>query len=183
MCSLREIRSFFGLYFPAFGLNAERYSVYLHVQSECGKIRTRKSSVFGHFSRSASSLKQLAKVFSSKGFSQHLPILLKVLKDQMRSEREKHVKFFSLLLLFFVKMRHQQHYFPQIIINCARKFPFSQIIFANDFQILFLRKIPVRSIFSFRPYFQILFFFNVNYEVFTVEHNKHSLKIWSTKIK
>ena len=31
-----------GLYFPAFGLNTERYGV----------IRTRKNSVFGHFSRS-----------------------------------------------------------------------------------------------------------------------------------
>ena len=31
-------------YFPAFGLNTERY--------ECGKLRTKKDSVFGHFSRS-----------------------------------------------------------------------------------------------------------------------------------
>ena len=43
---------FSGPYFPAFGLNTERYSVSLHIQSECGKIRTRKNSVFGHFSRS-----------------------------------------------------------------------------------------------------------------------------------
>ena len=39
-------------YIPAFGLNAVRYSVSLRIQSECGKIRTRKNSVFGHFSRS-----------------------------------------------------------------------------------------------------------------------------------
>ena len=32
-----------GLYFPAFGMNTERYF---------GKIRTRNNSVFGHFSRS-----------------------------------------------------------------------------------------------------------------------------------
>ena len=31
-----------GLYFPAIGLNTERFSVSVHVQSECGKIRTRK---------------------------------------------------------------------------------------------------------------------------------------------
>ena len=41
-----------GPYFPAFGLNTERYFVSLRIQSECGKIRTRNKSVFGHFSRS-----------------------------------------------------------------------------------------------------------------------------------
>ena len=39
-------------YFPAFGLNTERYFVSLRIQFECGKIRIRKNSVFGHFSRS-----------------------------------------------------------------------------------------------------------------------------------
>ena len=43
---------FSSLYFPVFGLNMERYSVSLRIQSECGKIRTRKNSVFGQFSRS-----------------------------------------------------------------------------------------------------------------------------------
>ena len=42
-----------GLHFPTFGLNTERYEVSVRIQSECGKIRTRNSSVFGHFSRSA----------------------------------------------------------------------------------------------------------------------------------
>ena len=37
------IRIFFGLYFPAFGLNTERCSVPFHIQSECGEIRTRKT--------------------------------------------------------------------------------------------------------------------------------------------
>ena len=44
---------FSGLYFPAFGLNTERYEVSLCIQSECRKIRTRKNSVFGHISHSA----------------------------------------------------------------------------------------------------------------------------------
>ena len=44
---------FSGPYFPAFGLNEERYSVSLRIQSECAKIWTRKNSVVGHFSRSA----------------------------------------------------------------------------------------------------------------------------------
>ena len=35
-------RSFSGLYFPAFGLNRNRYSVSLRIQSKCGKILTRK---------------------------------------------------------------------------------------------------------------------------------------------
>ena len=42
-------RVFSGLHFPAFGLNTERYEVY-----ECGKIRTRKNSVFGQFLHSVS---------------------------------------------------------------------------------------------------------------------------------
>ena len=43
---------FCGLYFPLFGLNTERCFVFLHIQSECGKIRTRRNSVFGHISHS-----------------------------------------------------------------------------------------------------------------------------------
>ena len=43
---------FSGPYFLAFGLNTERYGVSLRIQSECGKIRARKNSVFRHFSRS-----------------------------------------------------------------------------------------------------------------------------------
>ena len=35
-------RSFSGPYFPAFGLKTERCSVSFRIQSECGKIRTRK---------------------------------------------------------------------------------------------------------------------------------------------
>ena len=36
-----RIRSYSGLHFPVFGLNAERYGVALRVQSEWGKTRTR----------------------------------------------------------------------------------------------------------------------------------------------
>ena len=38
-----RIQNFSGLYFPAFGLNTERYSVSLRIQSECWKIWTRKT--------------------------------------------------------------------------------------------------------------------------------------------
>ena len=37
------IRRFSGPYFPAFGLNTKRYRVSLRIQSECEKIRTRKT--------------------------------------------------------------------------------------------------------------------------------------------
>ena len=43
---------FSGPYFTAFVLYTERYSASLRIQSWCGKIRTRKISVVGHFSRS-----------------------------------------------------------------------------------------------------------------------------------
>ena len=36
-----RIGSYSGPHFPAFGLNTERYSVSLRIQSECGKIRIR----------------------------------------------------------------------------------------------------------------------------------------------
>ena len=36
-----RIQRYFGPYFPGFTLNTERYGVFLRVQSECGKIRTR----------------------------------------------------------------------------------------------------------------------------------------------
>ena len=42
MISVR-IPSFFSLYFSAFELNKERYSVCFHTQSKCGKIGTRKA--------------------------------------------------------------------------------------------------------------------------------------------
>ena len=38
-----RIQSFSGPYFPAFGLNTERYGVSLCIESECGKIRTMKT--------------------------------------------------------------------------------------------------------------------------------------------
>ena len=44
-----HIRSFFDRYFPAFGLNTERYSVFLRIQSNWGKIRTRETPNKGFF--------------------------------------------------------------------------------------------------------------------------------------
>ena len=44
-----QIRSFSGPDFPAFGLNTERYEVSHRIQSECGKIRTRKTPYLDTF--------------------------------------------------------------------------------------------------------------------------------------
>ena len=49
-----QIRSFFWSVFLTFGMNTERYFVSLRIHSECGKIRTRKNSPFGHFLSSGS---------------------------------------------------------------------------------------------------------------------------------
>ena len=38
-----RIQSFSDPYFPAFGLNTEKYGVSLRIQSECEKIQTRKT--------------------------------------------------------------------------------------------------------------------------------------------
>ena len=48
-------------YFRAFGLNTERCELSLRIQSECGKIGTRKNSVFGHFSCSETNQQYLKK--------------------------------------------------------------------------------------------------------------------------
>ena len=58
-----KYRVFSGPHFPAFGLHAERYSVSLRIQSECRKIRTRKNSLFGHFSCSGVNAGVLSKRF------------------------------------------------------------------------------------------------------------------------
>ena len=47
-----KYRVFSGPYFPVFVLNTEIYGVNLRIQCKYKKIRTRKNSVFGHFSHS-----------------------------------------------------------------------------------------------------------------------------------
>ena len=44
-----HIQGLSGPYFPAFGLNTERYRVSLRILSECGKIRTTKKSKLDTF--------------------------------------------------------------------------------------------------------------------------------------
>ena len=58
---------FTGPCFPVFGLNTEIYGVNLRIQSEYRKIRTRKNSVFGHFSRSVTFSDYLSQVVTQNG--------------------------------------------------------------------------------------------------------------------
>ena len=52
MCTLSKYGVFSGPHFPVFGLNTEIYYLNLRIQSEYRKIRSRKYSIFRHFSRS-----------------------------------------------------------------------------------------------------------------------------------
>ena len=45
------IRSYSGPYFPAFGLNTERYGVSLGIQSECGENLNQYNSEYGQLLR------------------------------------------------------------------------------------------------------------------------------------
>ena len=47
-----QISSFFWSVFSGIRAEYGEIPVFLHIQSECEKIRTRKNSVFGHFSPS-----------------------------------------------------------------------------------------------------------------------------------
>ena len=64
-----RIRSFSGPYFPPFGLNMEIYSANLHIQSECGNIRTRQTPNRDTFHDNVQS--------SSALHRQHMQILIK----------------------------------------------------------------------------------------------------------
>ena len=58
-----RVRRFSGPYFPPFVLNTERYSVSLHIQSECGKIRTRKTTNTDNFIQWSQLIFTIKKVF------------------------------------------------------------------------------------------------------------------------
>ena len=51
-----RVWSFSGPYFPAFGLNTERYGIFLPIQTECSKIWTRKTPNTDAFQAATSSL-------------------------------------------------------------------------------------------------------------------------------
>ena len=75
-----RIRSYSGQYFPAFGLNTERYFISLCIQSEYGKIRTRENCIFGHFSRSSCS-SDCSEKFSLNVNKELIRLNINLLKD------------------------------------------------------------------------------------------------------
>ena len=71
--------AFSGPYFPAFGLNTERYSVSLRIPSKCGKIRTRRNSVFRYFSCSESLYPQVKHHLENLVAIESLPVFVNML--------------------------------------------------------------------------------------------------------
>ena len=73
-----QIRSFFWSVFSRIrielGLNTERYSVSLYIQSKCGKIRTRKNSVTGQFSRSEGATFRIGRLLAQRQASGDLRV-------------------------------------------------------------------------------------------------------------
>ena len=59
------VRSLSGPYFSVFGMNTEIYGINLCIQSKYGEVRTRKNSVFGHFSLSGSPKKSKVRLVGS----------------------------------------------------------------------------------------------------------------------
>ena len=107
---------FCGPSFPAFGLSAfglytERYSVSLRIQSKCWKIRTRKNSVFGHFSHSGHESRGF---YGNMEYTNHIRLYfmecISLFTDQKRAHNNKcfsevysqHCKTFNLEI--FVKL-------------------------------------------------------------------------------
>ena len=72
-------------YFPAFELITERYFVSLRIQSECGKIQTRKNSVFGHFSHSVDVHAQHKSDDEEESQSEVSEVLIKPSLPQLRA--------------------------------------------------------------------------------------------------
>ena len=85
-----------GPYFPAFGLNTEKYLVSLRIQSECGKIRTRNNSVFGHFHAVINKKNRLTYFMSLVSFFQG------VLKETSRMKLAINFYIYRSCSIFFV---------------------------------------------------------------------------------
>ena len=66
-----------GPYVHVFGLNTEIYEVNVRIHSEYRKIRTRKNSVFGHFSHSVEKLKYKNTCWESNYYHHNIAILSK----------------------------------------------------------------------------------------------------------
>ena len=98
-----RIRSFSGLYFSAFGLNTQRQGVSLRIQSECRKIRTRKTPNTDTFYAVIT-----------------LPLIRRLYHFNMRKKQNKSYSIFS--MIYIPNMRQQN-----LNLNVAKKIQSFQI--------------------------------------------------------
>ena len=109
---------FSGPYFPEFRLNTERYGVSLRIQSECGKIQTRKNFVFGHFSRSVSGRKLIKDDIMTKkcGFILVFPVFLVLFQLHSALSHSdslfSYLKLSNLILHFCTSQKNIRKYDP-----------------------------------------------------------------------
>ena len=94
---------FSGPYFPVLRLNMDVYSVNLRIQTKYRKIRTRKKSVFGHFSRSEPS-----------------PAGNYIFEVNIRNTRARF--FHSFLFDVFLKWK-------LFLVDCVNKYPYSIFLY------------------------------------------------------
>ena len=86
-----QIWSFSGPYFPVFGLNTEIYSINLRMRSKYRKIRSRKNSVFGHFSCSDFAV-NVSEVYSKLFQIAEMELLAKIVDSFQTTKMELFVK-------------------------------------------------------------------------------------------
>ena len=77
-----RLQSYSGPYFPAFALNTERYGVYVCIQSECGKVRTKITPDTDTFHAVTTSSGQYYSVYTGfeRKWHQFKQILISLLK-------------------------------------------------------------------------------------------------------
>ena len=104
-----QIRTFFWPVFSLvpteYGEGTERYGVSLRIWSECGRMRTRKNSVFAHFSRSARKKRSwslfLKQLFQHRGFPGCEWLLHLLLKLDEMGVRQNYVLCLFVLFWYY----------------------------------------------------------------------------------
>ena len=85
---------FSGPYFSVFGLNTEIYSVYLRIQSEYRKMRTRKNSVIWKlFTQCWNHIPKVLQVFVKFQFGFHRPLCSELVIQQLQNQKHQFTNF------------------------------------------------------------------------------------------
>ena len=92
----------------------QRYSTSLRIQSECGKIRIRKNSVFRHFPRSGSYFHRWSEVFKSPIWDTWTICNLDSIETNTGIQQREYFKCEAWLLIWFkeVQYGHTSHNTP-----------------------------------------------------------------------